>query len=325
MRYPGWVEPAGMVVGYAADAVFGDPRRAHPVAAFGQLAAALEHVVWADSRARGVSYAVTCVAGAWATGTALRRSTAAHGAARFAVTAASTWAVLGLRGLTGEGATMRALLDSEDLSGARTRLAHLCARDADSLDRAALARASCESLAENASDAVVAPLVWAALAGVPGMLAYRALNTLDAMVGYPTARYRRFGWAVARADDLANLVPARLTAGFAVLAAPVVRGSWVRAWRMYRRDGRNHPSPNAGPVEAAFAGVLDVRLGGTDSYQQVVAQRDTIGDGAAPTTCDIRRAERLTRLVGLLGVGCTAWLRSRLRGGRQRGFLRSGA
>src|SRR5699024_6604501 len=132
VRYPGWVEPAGMVVGYAADAVFGDPRRAHPVAAFGQLAAALEHVVWADSRARGVSYAVTCVAGACATGTALRRSTAADGAARFAVTAASTWAVLGLRGLTGEGATMRALLDSEDLSGARTRLAHLCARDADS-------------------------------------------------------------------------------------------------------------------------------------------------------------------------------------------------
>lgn len=300
-----------MLAGYLADAVLGDPRRGHPVAVFGRVAGALERAAWADSRVRGCCYTAVCLGGAWGAGTVLRWCGRGRVGARFAVTAVSTWTVLGSRGLTAEGAAMRALLDTGDLPAARARLAHLCGRDAGSLDTAALARASCESLAENTSDAVVAPLVWGAVAGIPGMLAYRALNTLDAMVGHPTVRYRRFGWAAARLDDLGNLLPARISAVFAVAAAPVIRGAPVRAWRMYRRDGRNHPSPNAGRVEAAFAGALGVRLGGADSYQRVVQHRPTLGDGAVPTTMDIRRAERLAKLVGLLAVGCAAAVRAR--------------
>src|SRR5699024_3423677 len=300
MRDGTWAEPAGMLAGYVADLVIGDPRVGHPVAAFGRAATALERATWADSRPRGLGYTAACLAGVGGLGAVLRWGTDGRATARFGVTAASTWAVLGLRGLAVEGAAMRGLLESGEVHAARDRLAHLCGRDADSLDSAALARASCESLAENASDAVVAPLVWAGVAGVPGMLAYRALNTLDAMVGHPTERYGRFGWAAARADDLA------------AVAAPVAGGGPARSWRMYRRDGRNHPSPNAGPVEAAFAGALDVRLGGTDSYQQVSQHRPTLGDGRNPTTSDVRRAQRLTTAVGLLALCCGTVLRSRL-------------
>lgn len=312
MRARELAEPAGMLVGFVADAVVGDPRRGHPVATFGRAAAAFERTVWADSRMRGVWFTTVCTGGAWGLGMLFRRWSSGCAGSRFALTAVATWTVLGSRGLTAEGAAMRDLLDSGDLPGARDRLAHLCGRDAGSLDAAAVARASCESLAENTSDAVVAPLVWGGVAGIPGMLGYRALNTLDAMVGHPTGRYRRFGWAAARGDDLVNLLPARLSGVLAVLGAPVVGGAPVRAWRMYRSDGRNHPSPNAGRVEAAFAGALDVRLGGTDSYQQVVQHRPTLGDGAEPTTTDIRRAERLAKLVGLVAVGCAAVVRSRL-------------
>lgn len=312
MRARDWAEPAGMLAGYLADAVIGDPRRGHPVAMFGRVAGALERAVWADSRPRGMCYTAVCVGGSWGAGMLLRRWSSGWVGTRFAATAVATWTVLGSRALIAEGAAMRELLDSGNLPGARDRLAHLCGRDAGSLDAAALARASCESLAENTSDAVVAPLVWGGVAGVPGMLGYRALNTLDAMVGHPTDRYRRFGWSTARGDDLANLLPARLSAVLAVIGAPLVGGEPARAWRVCRCDGRNHPSPNAGPVEAAFAGALDVRLGGTDSYQQVVEHRPTLGDGAEPTTSDIRRTERLAKLVGLLAVGCATVVRSRL-------------
>ena len=124
-------------------------------------------------------------------------------------------------------------------------------------------RATVESVAENTSDAVVAPLLWGAVAGVPGLLGYRAVNTLDAMVGHLSARYARFGWASARADDVANAVPARVAALLAAAAAPVVGGEPRGALSAWRRDAHRHPSPNAGPVEAAFAGALGRRLGGS--------------------------------------------------------------
>ena len=143
---------------------------------------------------------------------------------------------------------------------------HLVGRDTAELSPEEVARATVESVAENASDAVVAPLLWGAVAGLPGLLGYRAANTLDAMIGHRSPRYLRFGWAAARLDDLANWVPARLAALAAAAWAPLVGGTAGNAVGVVRRDAGRHPSPNAGVVEAAFAGALDVRLGGRNAY-----------------------------------------------------------
>lgn len=186
---------------------------------------------------------------------------------------------------------MARVLGQGDLEAARGRLSHLCARDPSGLDAEGLARAVVESVAENTSDASVAPLVWGAVGGVPGLLAYRAVNTLDAMVGYRNLRYERFGWAAARLDDVANWVPARVTG---VLVAAF---SGRAAWRVLLRDGGKHPSPNAGRCEAAFAGALGVRLGGVNEYGGRVERRPEMGDGRAPEVRDIGRAVRLSAAV----------------------------
>ncbi|MQA61032.1 MAG: cobalamin biosynthesis protein [Actinophytocola sp.] len=297
---------AGLAAGYLADLAFGDPRRGHPVALFGQAADALQRRMWADSRQRGAAYAVVCVGGAAGVGVVAHNATARAPMARAAATALATWAVLGGHGLAREGAEMARPLEVNDIEGARKRLSHLCGRDPDGLDAKELARAATESIAENTSDAVVAPLLWGAAAGIPGLLGYRALNTLDAMVGHRTPRHERFGWASARADDLANLVPARLSALAAAVCAPAVGGSPRRAWRVWRRDAGKHPSPNAGQVEAAFAGALDVRLGGVNSYAGNVEDRGTLGDGRAPDVADLRRSVRLSRAVGAASLGVAA-------------------
>ncbi|WP_202125355.1 cobalamin biosynthesis protein [Actinomadura physcomitrii] len=279
----------GLVLGVALDALLGDPRKGHPVAGFGRLASRFERLAYRDSRAAGVAYAGVLVGGAVVSGVLLER--VARGPLRVAVTAAATWAVLGGTSLGREGLAMERVLKDGDLEAARGRLSHLCARDPEGLDEAALARATVESVAENTSDAAIAPLVWGAVGGIPGLLAYRAVNTLDAMVGYRNPRYERFGWAAARLDDAANWVPARLTGMLVVLC------SGGRAWRVLRRDGGNHPSPNAGRCEAAFAGALGVRLGGTNSYGGSVEHRPEMGDGRAPEVLDIGRAVRLSAAV----------------------------
>ncbi|MFC7493984.1 MULTISPECIES: cobalamin biosynthesis protein [unclassified Nocardioides] len=280
----------GLVLGYAADSLLGDPTRWHPVAGFGRTAAALEAVTFADRRAPGVLHVALLVGGA-----------AAVGRAPIPV-ALATWAVLGGRSLDREAAAVQAHLVAGDLPAARQRLTHLVGRDTSNLDEAGVARAVVESLAENTSDAVVAPLVWGAVAGVPGLLAHRAANTLDAMIGHRTERYERFGWAAARLDDLLNLPGSRLTATLAVFLGDDRRGAW-RAWR---RDAAGHPSPNAGPVEAAFAGALGVRLGGVNVYAGRIDDRSTLGDGRAPDRHDITRARRLARRTGLAALVVTA-------------------
>ena len=288
---------AGLALGAAADLLFADPRRGHPVAGFGAAAAALQRHTWRDSRAAGVGYAAVCVGTAAALGTAGSRLTAGRPVARTALTAATTWAVLGGTSLGRAADTMAQHLAADDLPAARAHLSTLAGRDPSSLGEAELVRATVESVAENTSDAAVAPLFWGAVAGLPGLLAYRAANTLDAMVGYRSPRYARFGWASARLDDALNWVPARLTAALTVLTAPVAGGSPAGAWRVWRRDGAAHPSPNAGRCEAALAGALSLRLGGRNVYGERVEERPTLGDGQPPVRGDIRRAVRLSRAV----------------------------
>jgi adenosylcobinamide-phosphate synthase len=224
--------------------------------------------------------------------------------ARTALTAVATWAVLGGRSLEREASVMAGFLEAKELEAARGRLSYLCSRDATDLSADELARATVESVAENTSDATVAPLLWGGLFGIPGLVGYRAVNTLDAMVGYKSSRYRNFGWASARLDDLVNLGPARVCA----VLTGLVSGRLGPAWRIWQRDAPRHPSPNAGPVEAAFAGALDLRLGGTNTYDDEVEDRGTLGDGLPPAVGDIRRTASLARRVSYAAAATAAIL-----------------
>ncbi|MBB5978824.1 cobalamin biosynthesis protein [Kribbella solani] len=292
---PGVSRALGLAFGFAADRVLGDPQRFHPVAGFGQAAARLERPLYADSRASGAAYTTLLVGATAAAGLLAERATRRHPVLHTAVTAAATWTVLGARSLEREAEAMAGLLEEKDIPAARDRLSHLCARDASALEADELARATVESVAENTSDACVAPLLWGGALGVPGLLAYRAVNTLDAMVGYRSPKYVNFGWASARLDDVVNLVPARVCAALTGVAAGQARES-VRVWR---RDAGKHPSPNAGPVEAAYAGALGLTLGGTNSYGTYAENRGTLGDGPTPTVADVRRTATLARRVGV--------------------------
>ncbi len=300
MRRPWWdPRAAGLLLGYAADRWWGDPRRFHPVAGFGTTASVLEERLYADSRPRGVAHTALLVGAAAGVGIVLEKATAPHPVMRTAVTALATWTVLGGRSLEREATAVRERLAEGDLAGARGRLTSLVGRDTSVLDASQVARAVVESVAENTSDAVVAPLVWGAVAGVPGLLVHRAVNTLDAMVGHRNARYLRFGWASARLDDLLNLPGARLCG---VLAALVSLGRAGAALRSWSRDARAHPSPNAGVVESSFAGALGIRLGGTNRYGTRIEHRPTMGEGRSAEPSDIPRATALARRVGLGAV-----------------------
>ncbi|XVS65404.1 cobalamin biosynthesis protein [Actinosynnema sp. CA-299493] len=296
----------GLVLGVAADAVFGDPERYHPVAGFGRAAAALERKLYRDHRAGGVAHAVVLVGGTVLAGVAVQRLGRRSQVFEVLSTAAATWIVLGGSSLADEGTAMGRELDGGDLEAARDRLPNLCGREPRKLDTMGLAKATVESVAENTSDAVVAPLFWGAVAGVPGLLGYRAANTLDAMVGHRDERYRRFGWAAARLDDVANLLPSRLAALLTAAGAPVVGGSAGEAWRTWRRDAAAHPSPNAGQVEAAFAGALEVRLGGRTVYAHGAEDRPVLGHGRNPDAGHVTRAVELSRVVGASAAAVTA-------------------
>ncbi|HLS79268.1 MAG TPA: cobalamin biosynthesis protein [Nocardia sp.] len=298
----------GLLLGFALDRVFADPARLHPVAGFGTAATALESLTYADRRGAGVLHETVAVGAVLGLGAVLRRA-----GGGVAVTALATWTVLGGRSLARTGHRMADCLEHGDIDGARALLPSLCGRDPAVLDADGLARAALESIAENTSDAAVAPLFWGAVAGVPGLLGYRAINTLDAMVGYRNDRYERFGWAAARTDDLVNLAPARLTGLLTVAVAPVVGGRPGPALAAWRRDAGSHPSPNAGVVEAAAAGALGVRLGGPTRYRHGTEQRPTLGEGPAPAVPDLRRAVRLSEAVQLAAVGCAAALAVLLR------------
>jgi adenosylcobinamide-phosphate synthase len=298
---------AGISVGYLADLLFGDPRRGHPVALFGGGAAALERLTYADSRRAGAVHVAALLGALGALGVALER--AARGPVlTSAATATATFVALGGTSLSRTGHQMADLLTADDVVGARQLLPSLCGRDPAALDSAGLTRAALESIAENTSDAHVAPVLWAAVGGVPAVLVYRGANTLDAMIGNRSARYLRFGWAAARFDDAANFVAARVTGVLVALCAPLVGGSPAGALRAWRRDAARHPSPNAGVVEAAFAGALGVRLGGPTQYAHELEIRPTLGDGRAPEVADLKRAVRLSRLVqaAAIAIGLSA-------------------
>ena len=318
---PRTVWAAAASAGLALDRLVGDPPdRLHPVAWFGAAMARAEQMWWSDDRSRGAAHAVVGAGGAALAGGLLRRAGRAAGpAGEAAVAVALAATVIGARSLDLRAGEIRSALAAGRVEEARRLLPALVGRDPAGLDQAEIARAVVESLAENSVDAVVAPLLWAAAAGPAGAAAYRAVNTLDAMVGHRSTRYRRFGWASARLDDIANYLPARLSAAAIAGLEPRRAAAVVRA---VITQAPAHPSPNAGVIEAAFAAALGLRLGGNNSYGGLSEQRARLGYGRAAEPADIDRARRLARrLHWSVAAALAAPLAARLAGrpiGRRR-------
>ncbi len=291
---------AAVACGLMIDRVAGEPPApVHPVAIFGRLMEAFERRCYADTRGAGAVYTASGVALGFTVGSICP----------LALVVGCTAAGRELRRVASE---VRDAVVADDVGHARARVSALVGRDPSQLDHSGLAAAVIESLAENTVDAVVAPVWWAMTGGRRAAAAYRAVNTMDAMVGHRSTRYERFGWASARLDDAANYVPARLTAALVALVRPA---SAVAVRHAVLRQAPEHPSPNAGVAEAAFAAVLGVELGGPLRYGDRDEERPRLGWGPRPTAADIDRALTLASHVelALLGLLVALALAARLR------------
>jgi adenosylcobinamide-phosphate synthase len=277
------------------DAVFGEPPEAlHPTVMMGLVISAFEKralriVGLRSRRLAGIVLAVSVSSLVFVTTRKILGVVPCK--PRWMIGAALLSTTLSMRGLGGAAGDVEHALREGRLEGARTRLDHFVGRDTEDLSESEICRAAVESVAENTSDGVVAPMLYGALLGAPGALAYKAVNTLDSMVGYRRAPYEDLGWASARLDDLANLAPARLT----MLCTAATSGRPLGTLLTAVRYGPLTTSPNAGMAEAAFAGALGVRLGGANTYGGVLRVGPILGDGRLPAPEDIRRAVRLMR------------------------------
>ncbi len=286
-----------VALGLLVDRMLGEPPNSyHPVAWFGSAMLRVERRLWpvdaheagGNARPLGAAYAAVGVSLGAAAGAGVRNTT---------VAVATSVAGRELR-LVADRIAHAA--DRGGLEAARAELPSLVGRDPSELDASGVAAAVIESVAENSVDAVVAPVFWALVAGAPGALAYRAVNTMDAMVGHRSPRYERFGTAAARLDDVANYVPARLFALSMMVSNP--RKARLIA-RTVRRDARHHPSPNAGVAESAMAAAIGRQLGGPLRYGERVEDRPFLGDGARPVPADIGTATQLASRAELVIVG----------------------
>ena len=302
------VVPAAVLL----DLLLGDPRwLPHPVVGIGRLITALEkslrRCVGNERLAGAFLLLLTVGITAGAALGVIRGAYAISPYAGIAVATLLAWTCLAARSLHRESGLVADALEQDDLSGARRALSYIVGRDTAELSAPDIWRGAVETVAENTSDGVIAPLLFLMLGGPVLALAYKAVNTLDSMVGYRNERYLSFGWASARCDDLANLVPARLTGLLMTAAAPLVGFSGRGAWQIMCRDGRNHASPNSGIPEAATAGALGVRLGGTNVYFGKEVVKPTIGDPLRPLDATAwRGAVRL--MYGAEGLLLAGWL-----------------
>jgi adenosylcobinamide-phosphate synthase len=284
----------GAALGIVADRLLGEPPvppALHPVALFGKVALATEDKLYADDQARGLTYTILNTALAAGVG----RLVGSPAAAGYLATSGKALHTAAL--------DIGAALHDDDLDRARDLLPTLVGRDPDGLDAGEIARATVESVAENTTDAVVAPALWTVAAGAPGAFLHRAGDTLDSMVGYHNDRYEQFGRAAARLDDVLAWPAARATALLVALVRPRQAAT---VWQTVRSDAAAHPSPNSGVAEAAFAAALGVQLGGTNRYGEVVETRATLGTGRPVEPPDIDAAVALSRHVSLALAGILA-------------------
>jgi len=282
--------PFAVMAGWGVDRLLGEPpTAAHPVALFGSAMTKLEQHLYGDERRRGVVYTAVGVGAGAGVGVLARKS-----AGPVVSTVVVSWLAMAGKMLESESRRVAEALDDGDLVEARQRVGMLVGRRTDELGESDIARAVIESLAENTTDAVIATMFWATIAGAAGAASHRCINTMDAMVGHHNPRFERFGWASAQLDDLANWLPARLTTVAVIVARP---RRAVDVIRTVRRDAARHPSPNGGLVEAAFAAALGLQLGGSNIYDGEVDDRGLLGDGKQPVGADIERAVVLARHV----------------------------
>ncbi len=312
--------------GFALDLLLADPEgMPHPVVYMGKAITALEGVLRPrlPKTPRGELLGGAVLAAALPAGTfavasgACRAARRLHPAAGFALETLWCWQALALKGLAAESGRVQAELERGDLPAARKAVARIVGRDTEALPAEGVAKAAVETVAENFSDGVAAPLFYLLIGGAPLALAYKAVNTMDSMVGYKNDRYLYFGRAAARLDDLANYLPSRLAAlcwiGGAFLTGQDGRG----AWRIWRRDRRNHASPNSAQTESACAGALGVQLAGPASYFGKRVDKPAIGDPGRPVEPeDIARANRTLYAAGGLALGAGLLARAVL--GRRR-------
>ncbi len=305
---------AMMLVALALESALGWPQRlmaaiGHPVTWIGALIATLDRR-WNHAADRAVTrrrlglLAALLVIAVAAGGGALVQALLPTGWPGVVLGGVLAWPLVAARSLHDHVAAVARPLDGGDLAGARQAVAQIVGRDPVRLDAAGVARAAIESLAENSADGVVAPLFWGLVFGLPGIAAYKAVNTLDSMIGHLSPRHHDFGRAAARIDDAANLIPARLTGGLIALVARRPR----RVWAVMRRDARAHRSPNAGWPEAAMAGALGLRLSGPRSYDGRISDEPWLNpEGRDPGAIDIGRAlglyRRMAALLALLLLG----------------------
>jgi adenosylcobinamide-phosphate synthase len=304
-----------MVVAMAVDALLGWPswlfaRIGHPVTWVGWLIGAID-ATWNRAsdrplwrRAAGVAGAVVVIAFSVALGWIVQ-SALLSGWVQIVLIGILAWPLVALRSLHDHVAAVATPLLAGDIASARAAVSRIVGRDPAALDEAGIARAAIESLAENTSDGIVAPVFWGALFGLPGILGYKAINTLDSMIGHRSERHEAFGWAAARIDDVANFIPARLTGFLFVLLAP--RRS--EALSCMTRDARRHRSPNAGWPEAAMAGALGVRLSGPRIYHGSITNEPWLNEGARdPLAADIGEGLTVYRRAMLVLAGVLAIL-----------------
>lgn len=301
-----------ILLAFTLDLMIGDPRwLPHPVQVIGKC------IEWAEivlrklipARLGGIILAVIIVTATYSVTyliTAAIRNYIGGTAGSFVIIFLSS-TTLALRGLI---VSVLGVFRSTSLDEARQKLSMIVGRDTQSLDEDGVYRASIETLAENTSDGVIAPLFYLAIGGLPLAMAYKAINTLDSMVGYKNEKYIEFGWASARLDDAANYIPARLTGMLMVLASFFVgKASAIGAMGIMTRDGRKHSSPNSGIPEAAMAGALGIVLGGPSTYGGVVMDKPAIGDGGSTRYKSARAgAIKITALAGFGGLGISALL-----------------
>lgn len=293
------------------DALLGDPawlwrRVPHPVVLLGRLVGFLDRKLnrpnrpGYDRRVRGALVAAGLTVGAALLGWAaseLRRAGTLGGLAELAL----TWALIAQRSLYDHVRRVAVALDQDGLAAGRREVSMIVGRDPDSLDEAGVARAAIESCAENFSDAVVAPVFWFVLFGLPGLMVYKTVNTLDSMIGHRSGTYLEFGMVSARLDDAMNLIPARFAGLLICLASAFVPGgNPSRGWRVMLRDHNRHRSPNSGWPEAAMAGVLGLALGGPRRYPGYEAQERWLGEGGREQA----RAADIHASLFVMAVAC---------------------
>lgn len=300
-----------MILAYIADRIFGDPYwLPHPIRFIGSAVKKTEKFLRkyvsnpVQEKKMGAVLTLIIVGSTYLiTFLLIQGGKWIHPYVGYGIEVFLTFQILAAKSLDIESRKVFYQLEKKDIEEARKYLSYIVGRDTNELDEKEITRGTIETVAESTSDGIIAPLLYICLGGAPLGMAYKAINTLDSMVGYKNEQYLHFGWASAKLDDLANYIPARLTALFMVIAAFIKGYDWKNSIHIIKRDKRNHKSPNCGYPESATAGALNIQIGGTNIYFGKKVYKPTIGEPLKPLEKeDIDRAIQLMYSTSMIGL-----------------------